>query len=137
MNPKFFKHMPSIIEIAREAQERIAQQTGLKVKLTPLLVCSSEDEAVIGLLDELHHRWGLEPNQLANEGQERPYPYMRKIFWMIARSHFPKYKVKKLGIMVGVENHSSVLKGINVGYDLLSVQDEIFLSVYDPVKDLL
>jgi len=137
MNHKFFKHMPTIIEIVRQAQEQIVKETGLKIKLTPFVISSSDDESVVALLEELHNRWGLQSNQLANEGYERPYPYMRKIFWMIARSRCSKYNLKKLGTMVGVDNHTSVVKGIKSGYDLLRVQDEIFLSVYDPVKDLI
>lgn len=134
MSPKAKKNMPFILQVIQNAQDEILAKTELKVQLMPVIYYEPIVEEVRALFEEMCAYWGEDLLTVADTSREDNLPIKRKILWMAAKLHFPKAGFKLIGNLTNTLNHSSVLKGINTGYDLMQVQDPLFIQYFEPVK---
>lgn len=131
----YTKALPHIQQILAEAQKTIKDRTGFDVVLMPRLKTIQDEDLAEQLLVSMCEKWGVNRFSLSNSGRDEPWPDMRKLFWMAASIHYPCVSAKHKAWMVGVDNHSTVLNGIKRGFEMLAMQDEKFMAVYEPVKE--
>lgn len=132
---QYTRALPAIQQILADAQKTIKDKTGFDVVLITRIKGVQEEELVERLLVDMCEKWGIKKILLQNFGREEPYADMRKVFWMCASIHYPSVSSKYKALLVGVTNHATALHGTKRGFELLSIQDEKFMAVYEPVKE--
>ncbi len=136
MNPIIKKHYLLIHEVILKSQDEILAKTGVTVQLFVREFNASEKDILLKKWQPFLNTWQVSIEDIRDGGREESLPVMRKILWMYARINFKKISLIKIGELLGVRDHTTVLKGVNSAYDFLHVQDEYFLRFYNPVKHL-
>lgn len=136
MTPELKPHYPFIHEVIVKAQEEIYQKIGISIKLIVRKVDTDIDEMIVNEWGSFLTIWNISLEDLKHKNREEPLPTYRKILWMYAKTKHPKISLNTIGALLGIGDHTTVIHGINSTYDLLSVQDDKFLCIYNPVKHL-
>lgn len=123
-----------IDDMIKNAQLNISKRTGVKVILTPTFPIQDCENDLKKILEEMCYCWGFTLAWVSEKSREKDRPIMRKLLWMASRELFPAVTYVQLAILTGVDNHVTILKGIQKGRDWLKVQDEKFLKYYKQVK---
>ena len=134
MNPVIKKHMHTIHEEIKKAQDSIYERTGVKCLLMPRIYIGTFEGKIKVLFQQMCHEWGVSLDFVKDKSREGDIPSYKKLLWMAAKNKYPKASLMVIASLTNVDNHTTVMKGINTGYDLLGTQDSRFLKLYEPVK---
>lgn len=138
MTPELKMAMPHIIRIVTKAEKEILNETGVRMALQAVHQPTDEEqiEQMKKLFLLLCKRWDVHYLTITAKSRKTELVMMRKLCCMAARKKFGKnipYKV--IGELLGMGNHSSVMKAIDAGYDLLATRFPPMVNYYDKVKD--
>ena len=128
------KDMAFINRTISQAQDQIANCTGLKVKLVPRLPAVDVTENLKTMFNNMCECWGVTIEWVSDKSRANDRPMLRKLLWMAARVHYPLSTYNTLGSLTGVTNHVTVLRGIKEGNHWLQVKDAKFMNYYELVK---
>lgn len=137
MSPLIKPHFPFIYDEILKAQNIIKQKTGLDVKLIIRRNDTTVEEILKHEFKPFFKIWDVNLVTVSTKSREFPFPEYRYILWLYCRLKYPKFSLKKIGSVLGVGDHTTVIHGVNIAYTRLETQDEKFLSIYNPVKHLL
>lgn len=89
------------------------------------------------LLAEMCKAWKRSVGWLKEPYRSDNRPIMKRIFWMAARKIFPRVSIKAIAFMVGVTDHTTVIKGLVNANNWHSAEDGLFMRYYNKVAHLI
>lgn len=99
-------------------------------------VGEKEAHRVYGLLVNMCSLWGCNVEWLKGPGKENGKPLMKRVFWLLARKYTPMVSLKTIGDMVGVTDHTTVVKGLKNARGWYDTKDELFMDYYNRAERL-
>lgn len=126
--------MYTIHDEIKKAQDSIYERTGVQCLLMPRIYVGTVEDKIKELYLQMCKDWGVTLEYVSDKSREGEIPTYKKLLWMAAKIQYPKASYVILGFHTNIEDHTTVMKGIKSGYDLLETQDSRFLKLYEPVK---
>lgn len=134
---KYITVMPKINGIILKAQEKIYNDTGIRVKLIPRKYDLTIENFLHQQWKPFCAIWGYTIEQLSIRSRDRELVLMRGILWTYTRIHYPDISLLSNAVALGIGDHTIVIHGLNLCADLLETENVTFLSFYNPVKHLI
>lgn len=134
MSPILKKHMPVILTVIQQCQDEILTKTGVKIQLRPVVIEEPIYNQLKILFESICSCWGDDLESIKGLYGGADVCSKRRILWMVAKLKYPNVTYSSIGKVTDTSHHSSILKGINTGYNLMQVQDPLFMKHFEPVK---
>jgi chromosomal replication initiation ATPase DnaA len=114
--------------IARSAQKRIKERTGMDISL---ILCSSGGlRSPEGMLGIIARALNMAPDSFKARTRARPFAELRFIAAHILRQYFPKVTLQQIAALFGGLDHTSVISGLARANNLIYTGDEQFTTKY-------
>lgn len=119
--------------IARVAQQRIKEETGLGMTL---VVCpeTQSPRTPEQMLAAIARGLGMHGQSYRLKCRTRDIAELRFIGAMLLRTHYPGITLCEIGGLFGGQNHSSVIHGTTRGSELLRLGDTRFIQKYNTAQ---
>jgi chromosomal replication initiation ATPase DnaA len=115
--------------IARAAQTKIRQKTGLRVNL--LMQIEHMHKTPQRMLHVIALALDMSPDCYRLKSRIRNIVEMRFIAALFLRQHYPMLTLEDIARLFGGQDHTSVMSGLARAYDLIHTEDQRFLKKYN------
>lgn len=125
-----------IMRSSAQLQASIFEKYGVKVFVRVKVHHGTIEEHLQELFEKMLICWGgqMSLNDFQRKCRKRELVIMKKIMMMAAKFKYPKASYRVIGSFFYKMDHTSVMHNETTGYELLSIQDSIFCTYYEPVK---
>ena len=119
--------------IARTAQQRIRNKTGMEVALllAPIEVTPKTPERMLRIIAEA---LGMSPNCYGMKNRSRPFSELRFIAAHLLRQNFATLTLQQIARFFGGVDHTSVISGLTRVNDLIYSGDTRFIEKYNSAQ---
>ena len=118
--------------IARNAQQKIKNKTGMQVML---MLCPETEQmsSPKHMLQVIALSLGMDADCFMLKSRRRDIVELRFIASLFLRRNFPRITLYQISALFGGQDHSSVLSGINRAHCLIQTRDSRFMEKYNLV----
>lgn len=118
--------------IARSAQQKIRNKTGIRVSL---MLCPTENtlKTPERMLYIIALALGMSPDCYRMKTRERHIAELRFLGAHFLRMHFPEITLNQVAMLFGGLDHSSIISGLMRANNLIYTGDQRFLAKYNTV----
>ena len=127
-----YDHIPGVIEIVKEAEDKLHNATGYNLRIA---IISKDNELVASLAHLCCEIWNIELAELKKLSRKQEHVVMRYILgWLLYKE--TDYSQQEVAEYLGYKDRVSIL---NVAYEIQAfvfTKDPLFYQYYKPVKHL-
>jgi chromosomal replication initiation ATPase DnaA len=119
--------------IARSAQRRIKEKTGMRVNL---LLCPGEspDKTPEDMMGIIALTLGMSDTCYRMKTHSRNIAELRFLCTVFLRRHFPAVTLNQIASLYGGKDHTSILYGLKRAYNLIYTGDLKFMKKYNQAQ---